>query len=154
MEAGWRGAELDYFDDDNLFNQVIGWVECEWDSCMTATLQTQQGILPAQAASSSWSLQRSLCRGFLILHKELNRGCKENNGSSDALSSFKPRSILVNSRNHLLYPVVLKKILETVVILYFLFLLIAALWRNVCIKWIVDQNVGIVHRLRFHAILC
>lgn len=119
MEAGWRGAELDYFDDDNLFNQVIGWVECEWDSCMTATLQTQQGILPAQAASSSWSLQRSLCRGFLILHKELNRGCKENKGSSDALCSFKPRSILVNSRNHLLYPVVLKKILETVVILFF-----------------------------------
>lgn len=26
MEAGVLGAKLDYFDDDNLYNQVIGWV--------------------------------------------------------------------------------------------------------------------------------
>lgn len=69
----------------------------EWDGCMTSTLQTQQDILSARAASRRCSLlafQHSLCRAFQIHHKELNSGCKENDGSSEALSSFKLRGLI------------------------------------------------------------
>ena len=51
MEAGRPGAKLDYCDDDNLYNQVIG--EARGVGFMTATLQTLQDLLPVWAASSS-----------------------------------------------------------------------------------------------------
>lgn len=108
MEAGRQGAKLDYFEDNNLFNQVIGWVS--GDGCMTATLQTQQDILSDQTVIRRWRLlafQHSLCRAFQIHRKELNSGCKENERSSEALSSFKPHNILANLSIPLLYAVVL-----------------------------------------------
>lgn len=66
---GRQGAKLDYFDDDNLFNQVIGWL-----SGMAAW------PLPSTLSRKCWSLPVLLCfhcRGFQIHHNKWNSGSEE-----------------------------------------------------------------------------
>ncbi len=49
IEVGRQGAKLDYFDDDNLFNQVIGWV-----SGTAAWPLRLSGKTCRDAADASW----------------------------------------------------------------------------------------------------
>lgn len=75
MEAGRPGAKLDYFDDDNLYNQVIGRVSGMAAWPLPSRLRRISSLSGQQADPEAPPTQPAGL--FQIHHKELNGGCEE-----------------------------------------------------------------------------